>query len=84
MAFYNLWRNLVLLVNNYVPPVAVAAVGWRFFIFYCVFDAFGAFVVWAVFVKTQGRNLEEIEEIFAADNPKKESLRKERVLVVEA
>lgn len=42
MAFYNLWRNLVLLINNYVPPVAIASVGWKFFILYIVVDALGA------------------------------------------
>lgn len=84
MAFYNLWRNLVLLINNYVPPVAVAAVGWKFFILYIIIDAAGALFVYFFFVETHGRSLEELEAIFEAADPVKESLKKEKVLIVGA
>ncbi len=80
LAFYNLWRNIVLVINTYVPPVAIASVSWRFYLFYILFDAFGALVVYLLFVETRGWNLEEIEGIFNSPNPKKESLRKEKVV----
>jgi len=80
LAFYNLWRNIVLVINTYVPPIAIASVSWRFYLFYILFDAFGALVVYLLFVETRGWNLEEIEGIFNSPNPKKESLRKEKVV----
>ena len=70
------------MINTYVPPIAIASVSWRFYIFYIVFDAFGAIVVYFTFVETRGWNLEEIEGIFNSDHPKKESLRKEKVIFV--
>jgi hypothetical protein len=38
LAFYNLTRNIVLVINTYVPPIAMAQVSWRFCIFYILFD----------------------------------------------
>ncbi|KAN0117785.1 general substrate transporter [Hyaloscypha variabilis] len=82
LAFYNLTRNVVLVINTYVPPIAIASVSWRFYIFYILFDAFGAIVVYFTFIETRGWNLEEIEGIFNSDHPKKESLRKEKVIFI--
>jgi len=82
LAFYNLTRNIVLVINTYVPPIAIHNVSWRFYIFYILFDAFGAVVVYFIFVETRGWNLEEIEGIFNSKNPKKESLRKRKVVFV--
>jgi len=77
-----LTRNLVLVINTYVPPIAIAQVSWRFYIFYILFDAFGAIVVYLIFIETRGWNLEEIEGIFQSDSPKKESLKKRKVIFV--
>jgi hypothetical protein len=77
LAFYNLVRSIVLIINTYVPPIAIANVSWRFYIFYILFDAFGALVVYLIFVETRGWSLEEIDAIFASKHPKQASLRKE-------
>lgn len=78
LAFYNLARSIVLIINTYVPPIAIANVSWRFYIFYILVDACGALVVYLIFVETRGWNLEEIEAIFSSKNPKKESLKTHR------
>lgn len=70
------------MINTYVPPIAIASVSWRFYIFYILFDAFGAIVVYFTFIETRGWNLEEIEGIFNSDHPMKESLKKEKVIFV--
>ncbi len=75
LAFYNLVRSIVLIINTYVPPIAINNVSWRFYIFYIVCDALGALVVYLIFVETRGWNLEEIEAIFNSKNPMKESLK---------
>lgn len=74
MAFYNLVRDIVLVINTYVPPIAIAKVSWHFYILYILIDAAGAVVVYFFFVETRGWNLEEIEAIFQSPNPKKASL----------
>ena len=58
--------------------------GWKFFILYIVIDAVGAVVVYFFFIETHGYNLEEIDRIFEAADPVKESLKKEKVLIVGA
>jgi hypothetical protein len=78
LAFYNLARSIVLIINTYVPPIAIANVSWRFYIFYILVDACGAVVVYLIFVETRGWNLEEIEAIFSSKSPKKESLKTHR------
>ena len=74
LAFMNLLVNVAGVFNTYVPPVAIARAGWRFYIFYALWDALGAVVIYFTFVETKGRTLEEIDWIFEAKNPKKASL----------
>ncbi|KAI0718074.1 general substrate transporter [Cerioporus squamosus] len=74
LAFMNLLVNIANVFNTYVPPVAIARASWRFYTFYILWDALGAAVIYLTFVETKGRNLEEIDYIFQAENPKKASL----------
>jgi len=80
LAFLNLFVNAAGLFNTYLPPVAIANVGWRFYLFYACWDAVGIFVIYMTFVETKGRNLEEIDLIFQSDRPVKASLAKEVIL----
>ncbi|KZT57251.1 general substrate transporter [Calocera cornea HHB12733] len=73
IALYNLAINAFSLINSYVPPVAFDNIGWRFYLFYLVFDFVGIFVVYFLFIETRKRTLEEIEEIFQSSNPVKTS-----------
>ncbi|KAH9849895.1 general substrate transporter [Lenzites betulinus] len=74
LAFMNLLVNIASVFNTYVPPVAIARASWRFYIFYILWDALGVVVIYLTFVETKGRNLEEIDDIFEAANPKQASL----------
>lgn len=41
LAYRGLMGNLVSVINTYAPPVAIANSGWRFYLLYVVWDAFG-------------------------------------------
>lgn len=72
--------NLISVINTYAPPVAIANSGWRFYLLYVVWDAFGVLVIYLCFVETRGRSLEEMDALFEARNPVKESLKVRRVI----
>lgn len=81
LAYLNFMINCANVVNVYVPPIALARSGWRFYIFYIVWDAFGIVIVYFFFVETKGRSLEELDQLFEAKNPKKASLVMRKVIV---
>ncbi|KZT21764.1 general substrate transporter [Neolentinus lepideus HHB14362 ss-1] len=81
LAMLNLLCNIANIFNTYVPPPAIASAGWRFYIFYTLWDLLGAAAVYFTFVETKGRNLEEIEEIFQYRNPRKASMEKGKIAV---
>ncbi|KAI8577911.1 hypothetical protein K450DRAFT_212247 [Umbelopsis ramanniana AG] len=67
MAVQGLCVNLALFFNSYVNPVALKAIGWKYYIVYCVWLVFELFIVWKFYVETKGRTLEELAEIFDGD-----------------
>ncbi|KIY02247.1 uncharacterized protein Z520_02385 [Fonsecaea multimorphosa CBS 102226] len=81
MAYLNFMVNCVNVLNTYVPPVAIANSGWRFYILYVVWDAFGVVIIYFFFVETRGRSLEELDELFESENPKKASLAYKHVVI---
>jgi hypothetical protein len=70
----NFMVNAVNVLNTYVPPVAISHSGWRFYILYIVWDAFGVVIIYFFFAETKGRNLEEMDYLFESNNPVKASL----------
>lgn len=81
LAFLVFMNNAVKVLNTYVPPIAITRSGWRFYLLYVIWDAFGVVVIYFCFVETRGWSLEEIEHLFNAKNPVKASLQKKNVIV---
>lgn len=81
MAYLAFMNNAVKVMNTYVPPIAIANSGWRYYILYVVWDAFGIVVIYLFFVETGGWSLEEIEDLFNSKNPVKASLKKKNINV---
>lgn len=81
LAYMNLMVNAVNVLNTYVPPIAIARSSYRFYILYVVWDAFGALVIYLIFVETKGRNLEEMDDLFESPNPVKKSLELDKVKI---
>lgn len=66
----NLCVQIALVFNQYVNPVALERIGWKYYIFYCVWIAFELVVVYFYYVETKGPTLEEIAKIFDGDDAK--------------
>lgn len=66
----NLCVQIALVFNQYVNPVALEDIGWKYYIFYCVWIGFELVVVYFYYVETKGPTLEEIAKIFDGDDAK--------------
>ena len=81
LAYLGFMNNAVKVMNTYVPPIAITRSGWRFYLLYVIWDAFGVVVIYFFFVETRGWSLEEIENLFNAKDPVKASLKKRNVTI---
>jgi len=59
--------DLSLWFNQYVNPIALEAIEWKYYIVYCVFLAFEILVVWKFYIETKEIPLEEIVKKFDGD-----------------
>ena len=53
-----------LIIANFCNPIAMKALGWKYYIFFCVLLAISIVLIWFLFPETRGRTLEEVAEIF--------------------
>lgn len=60
--------DLALFFNSYVNPVALDALGWKYYIVYDVWLAFELGVVYFFYVETQNTPLEEIVKHFDGED----------------
>jgi hypothetical protein len=56
--------DLALFFNQYVNPIAMAAINWKYYIVYTVWLAFEFAVVWKFYIETRNTPLEEIVKYF--------------------
>jgi len=56
--------DIALFFNQYVNPIALDHLNWKYYIFYCVFIAFELVVVYFFFIETRNTPLEEIAKYF--------------------
>ncbi len=82
MGLNNFSLNVAEFVNTYGAPIGLQNIGWRMYVIYTVWNLVQTAWIYFFFVETRGRTLEELDSIFEAKNPVKESLKK--VQVVEA
>lgn len=83
MGMYNFWVNIASFFNQYVTPIGLGDVKWRFYFLYIAWDAFQAIFIFLFYVETKNRTLEELNEIFEAPFPKSASLAKAKVAVAD-
>ncbi|PHH77264.1 hypothetical protein CDD82_3589 [Ophiocordyceps australis] len=63
-AFVLLTIQLATIFGGYVNPIALESIGWKFYIYYCIWVAFIFVVVYFFFVETAGPTLEELSYLF--------------------
>jgi MFS family permease len=67
MATYVFSTKAAVFVNQYVNPIGLEAISWKFYLVYIVVLAVESFIAYGWFVETKGRTLEEIAIIFDGD-----------------
>lgn len=60
--------DLALFFNQYVNPIALENLGWKYYIFYCAWLGVELAVVWFFYIETRNTPLEEIAKHFDGDN----------------
>jgi MFS family permease len=61
---FQLMGQIVGLFNNYVNPIALTAIGWKYYIVFCCVLTVEFIVVYFFFPETRGLSLEEISVMF--------------------
>lgn len=79
MAFSSLAVNAGGLLNQFAWPISLEKIGWRTYIVFTVWDAIQWVVFYFLLPETKRRTLEELDVVFAAKNPVKESLAVKRL-----
>jgi Sugar (and other) transporter len=59
--------NAALFFNNYVNPIALAAIRWKYYIVYVAWLLVELIVVYVFYPETRGPTLEEMAKIFDGD-----------------
>ena len=58
--------------NQFVNPIGLANIEWKYYIMYCIFLAFEVIFVYFMFPETHGKTLEELAFMFEKDEVKKQ------------
>ncbi|KAI1456416.1 general substrate transporter [Annulohypoxylon moriforme] len=61
MGFYTIFDSLVGFFCQYVIPIGLDGIGWRFYIIGVVWNIFAAIVIYFTYVETKGLSLEQID-----------------------
>lgn len=82
--FLNIAIAIAMVVNSYGISVGIASIGWKLYIVYFIRICVEIAVIYFFFVETAGKTLEEMDSIFDAPNPRKESTKKTSVAIDES
>jgi MFS family permease len=68
MAIQGAGVAIALFFNQYVNPVALAAIGWKYYIVYDIWLCVELLIVWRFFKETRNKTLEALAEVFDGPN----------------
>ncbi|TFY80744.1 hypothetical protein EWM64_g3268 [Hericium alpestre] len=69
---FNFTISAALIFNQYVNPIALDAINWKYYIVYIVWLCFELVYVWYTIIETKGLSLEETAALFDGDEAKGE------------
>ncbi|KAJ7128436.1 general substrate transporter [Mycena epipterygia] len=61
---FNFTISLALIFNQYVNPIALDAIAWKYYIVYCVWLVFEGVFLYCYIIETKNRTLEETAALF--------------------
>jgi len=64
---FNFMISLSLIFNQYVNPIALDRISWRYYIVYCIWTAFEFVYCYLFVIETKNRTLEETAALFDGD-----------------
>ncbi|EGO00445.1 hypothetical protein SERLA73DRAFT_107562 [Serpula lacrymans var. lacrymans S7.3] len=65
--WFNFTVSLSVIFNQYVNPIALSALGWKYYLVYVFWIAFEVVFLWFFVVETRNRTLEETAALFDGD-----------------
>ncbi|KAN0084416.1 hexose transporter [Tylopilus felleus] len=68
LTFFNFVVSLALIFNQYVNPIALGALGWKYYVVYVCWLAFEFAFLWFTLVETKDRTLEETAALFDGED----------------
>lgn len=81
MGFRNFAINAAALINQFATPVALAKIGYKTYIVFCIWNFVEFGFSYFFSVETKGFTLEELDGIFESPDPRKASTRKREVVI---
>ncbi|KAL2857314.1 general substrate transporter [Aspergillus pseudoustus] len=82
LAICNFCNGLALMFNSFVNPIALEAIGWRYYLVYIALLIVISIVIYLFYAETKGYSLEEIADVF--EGPRLVAGRARRHLVARA
>jgi len=67
LAYETMCSQLALFFNSYVNPIGLAALGWKYYLVYCIWLPIELLVVIFFYKETKGKTLEELAVVFDGD-----------------
>jgi len=67
LAVKNMVGQIALIINMYLNPIALAAIGYYYYIFYLGLNCMWLMLIWMFFPETKGYTLEELAMLFDDD-----------------
>ncbi|TCD67310.1 hypothetical protein EIP91_000280 [Steccherinum ochraceum] len=65
---FNFALTISLIFNQYVNPIALESLGWKYYLVYVCWLAFECGFIWLYLLETKGRTLEETAALFDGDD----------------
>ncbi|KAG8218929.1 general substrate transporter [Butyriboletus roseoflavus] len=67
ITIFQWWSRGAAFFNQFVNPIGIDSAGWKWYIIYCVWNAFQVVFVYLMFPETSGRTLEELTFLYEGD-----------------